>query len=114
MKRKIVETMVTIFTSCAIMAAPMAAETASATAGGMYPDCFMIKSIETAPGNLYELKLIDQNGILFRYVTDDCDWMCGDLVAVIMDDVGTDIVTDDIITAAKYAGWIDDMDNWIK
>ena len=57
-----------------------------------------------------------QNGHEFAFENEDHDWLVGDLVSVIFDDMGTEAITDDTIVDVRYAGYIspEEIDNWIK
>ena len=68
----------------------------------IYPSTMVVTNIsgdvvtmETATGHQYEMVGAD-------------DWMVGDMVAAIMDDNGTEDVTDDAIVMAHYVGTADD------
>ena len=41
------------------------------------------------------------------------DWMIGDLMALVMDDMGTEDVCDDEVISYQYSGWVD-PDQWMK
>lgn len=48
---------------------------------------------------------IDGNGNAWEYDVDGDDWEKGDLVAVIFEDNGTEVIFDDDIIAARYVGY---------
>lgn len=77
----------------------------------LYPDVGLVTEIS---GDT--VKILMQNGNVFRFTADDGDWFEGDLVAVIMDDNGTEEIEDDKIIQVKYSGWITDEDakTWVK
>ena len=51
----------------------------------------------------------DFNGNLWTFTDEDYDWIPGDMVAVIMDSKGTEIIYDDEFVTVKYDGY---MDGW--
>lgn len=87
---------------------------------GRYADCGVILQdgdiAETEDGN-YQITITMQNGNMFSFISEDGDWMEGELVAVIFDDNNTPEVSDDIIIGQPhYSGWVSDAElaNWIK
>ena len=56
-----------------------------------------------------------KNGNMFAFGNVDGDWQVGDIVSILFDDNGTEIVYDDIIISYRYSGWISDseLQNWI-
>lgn len=66
----------------------------------LYPLCGVVTSVD------FDNDIVTftcHNGNQFSFIGCE-DWMDGDTVAAIMDSNGTDIVTDDIITAVRYCG----------
>ena len=41
------------------------------------------------------------------------DWMVGDIIAMIMDECGTDEIFDDAIVDYTYCGWMD-LETWLN
>ena len=110
-------TAMTAITGTAEVNLPQAAETETT---GIYADCGVILQAEdiaeTEDGN-YQITITMQNGNMFSFISEDGDWMDGELVAVIFDDCGTPEVSDDIIIGQPhYSGWVSDAElaNWIK
>lgn len=66
----------------------------------LYPLCGVVTSVDF-DNNIVTFTC--HNGNQFAFTGCE-DWMDGDTVAVIMDSNGTDIVTDDIVTAVRYCG----------
>ena len=94
-----------------IAAAALAATiptTAPARTGNTYPAAAAVVAVtETAP-DLYTITARTAGGLEYAFYSDSSDWLPGDLAALIMDDAGTPSdVTDDEITAARYAGYGD-------
>lgn len=55
--------------------------------------------------------LMDFNGLTWTF--EGCeDWFAGDICSVLMDPNGTDIITDDIIVAYSYSGWVEGPWGW--
>lgn len=52
----------------------------------------------------YWLTLEDFNGDAWGYISEDGDWLEGDIVNLIMCDNGTEEIEDDIIIYARYSG----------
>ena len=80
----------------------------------LYPDTGLIMD---DPGTIGDGVLVTmQNGNVFAFENQDGDWNIGNLVSILFDDNGTEIVYDDIIISYRYAGWISEteMQNWIK
>ena len=48
----------------------------------------------------------DFNGNEWEINGDSEDWDCGDIISVIMDNNGTEIIYDDEVVSTKYSGWI--------
>lgn len=73
--------------------------------GTLYPASMEVTAVtadtvtmQTAAGQVYE-------------ITNDTDYMVGDLVAVIMCDSNTPEVTDDVIIDTQYSGYFNDGRN---
>ena len=64
-----------------------------------YPSCGIVTEIE---GDV--VIYTEFNGNMFSFLGAE-DWEMGDIVAVIMDDNGTQIVTDDEIVSVRYCGY---------
>lgn len=65
-----------------------------------YPDAMMVVDVTED-----EVVLEAANGNLFSMTSEGEDWEKGDIVAVILNDNGTEVVYDDEIVSAKYAGY---------
>lgn len=84
---------------------------------GYYADCGLIMDeIRETPENSYEITITMQNGNMFSFISEDGDWMPGEIVSAIFYDNGTPEVKDDEIISCRYSGWISDEEaqNWIK
>jgi len=84
---------------------------------GIYADCGLIlDEIQESPEG-YLITITMQNGNRFAFVSEDGDWITGELVAVTLFDCGTPQVFDDVIIGdPKYVGWVsdDEMEIWVK
>lgn len=74
----------------------------SATQIHLYPNCAIVVelnyltdtlTVEDSIGHLWQVKGIE-------------DYMLGDLVGMIMHDMGTELVYDDVIVKMYYCGWV--------
>ena len=52
-----------------------------------------IVSITTFDGNQWDFEGVE-------------DWFIGDIVAMVMDDMGTSVIEDDVIVNVRYCGWV--------
>ena len=80
----------------------------------LYADCGVIMD---DPGKIGDDVIVTmQNGNMFAFENEDGDWCIGNLVSILFDNNGTDIVYDDIIISYRYSGWISEteMENWVK
>lgn len=82
-------------------AAALAAATALAASGAIYPQAMKVTAVdansdtvtlETSTGHVYEMHGAE-------------DWMAGDIAAVIMFTNGTPVVTDDAVICARFSGF---------
>ena len=71
---------------------------------GYYPDTAVVTNVD------YENDIIEVTGFNGNCWTFEGveDWYEGDLCSIIFCDMGTEVVTDDIIIETKYSGWVDD------
>lgn len=79
-----------------------------------YPETGIITAIDFADdysGCL--LEIIVANGNIFEYYSEDCDWWYNDLVSMIMDDMGTELVYDDEIIMIQYSGRLEHFEQWV-
>lgn len=67
----------------------------------IYPECGIVTVVEDD-----DVTIETFNGTLWGIKGDD--YMEGDVVAMIMDDHGTETVYDDEVITAKYCGWMED------
>lgn len=77
--------------------------TITAARAETYPAVFVVHEIDYATDTV---TLIDFNG----WMWDVCgveDFMIGDVVGAIMDDVGTETIYDDEIQCIRYCGWLE-------
>lgn len=68
-----------------------------------YPNAGIITKIDWETDTVYVTTLFDGNVWVFEGIE---DFSVGDVVALIMDDVGTEIIYDDVITMVRYLGWV--------
>ena len=75
---------------------------------GYYPTTTVISNVcevEVETKKKYWLTLEDSNGDAWSYISEDDDWLEGDIVNLIMCDNGTEEIEDDIIIYARYSGY---------
>ena len=75
---------------------------------GYYPTTAVISNVcetEVETEKRYCLTLEDSNGDAWSYISEDGDWLEGDIVNLIMCDNGTEKIEDDIIIYARYSGY---------
>src|SRR5574344_985123 len=75
---------------------------------GYYPTTTVISNVcevEVDTEKKYCLTLEDSNGDKWVYISEDGDWLEGDIVNLIMCDNGTEEIKDDIIINANYSGY---------
>ena len=75
---------------------------------GYYPTTAVISNVcevEVETEKKYCLTLEDFNGDAWGYISEDGDWLEGDIVSLIMCDNGTEEIKDDIIVYVKYNGY---------
>ena len=75
---------------------------------GYYPTTTVISNVcevEVDTEKKYWLTLEDFNGNAWGYISEDGDWLEGDIVNLIMCDNGTEKIEDDIIIYARYSGY---------
>ena len=75
---------------------------------GYYPTTAVISNVcevEVETEKKYQLTLEDFNGDEWAYISEDGDWLEGDIANLIMCDNGTEEIEDDIIIYAKYSGY---------
>ena len=79
-----------------------------------YPETGIITSIDFADDySSCLLEITVANGNIFSYYSEDCDWWYNDIVSMIMDDKGTDIVYDDEILMIQYSGRLEHFEQWV-
>ena len=75
---------------------------------GYYPTTAVISNVcevEVETEKKYQLTLEDFNGDAWGYISEDGDWLEGDIANLIMCDNGTEKIEDDIIIYANYSGY---------
>ena len=75
---------------------------------GYYPTTAVISNVceaEVETEKNYWLTLEDFNGNKWAYISENADWLEGDIVSLIMCDNGTEDITDDMIIYVKYSGY---------
>ena len=75
---------------------------------GYYPTTAVISNVcevEVETEKKYCLTLKDFNGDAWSYISEDGDWLEGDIVSLIMCDNGTEEIEDDIIIYTRYSGY---------
>ena len=75
---------------------------------GYYPATTVVSSVcevEVETEKKYWLTLKDFNGNEWTYISEDSDWLKGDIASLIMCDNGTEDIEDDIIIYARYSGY---------
>ena len=78
---------------------------------GYYPTTAVISNVcevEVETEKKYQLTLEDFNGDRWAYISEDADWLEGDIASLIMCDNGTEDITDDIIIYVKYSGYFEE------
>lgn len=68
-----------------------------------YPATFVVVELDEVSDSVF---MQDFNGQLWGWYGIE-DTMVGDVIAAIMDDLGTDEVYDDEIVSIRYCGWLD-------
>ena len=61
--------------------------------------------VEVETEKKYWLTLEDFNGNKWSYISEDGDWLKGDIASLIMCDNGTEDIEDDIIIYTIYSGY---------
>ena len=75
---------------------------------GYYPTTTIISNVcevEVETEKKYWLTLKDFNDNKWAYISEDGDWLEGDIINLIMCDNGTEAIEDDIIIYARYSGY---------
>ena len=77
---------------------------------GYYPTTTVVSNVcecevEVETEKNYWLTLEDFNGNKWGYISEDGDWLEGDIVSLIMCDNGTKEIEDDIIVYVRYSGY---------
>ena len=70
----------------------------------LYPETGIITDVTQTDTGTYEIIFETSNGNIFSFYTDDCDLYVGDLISILMDNNGTEIVYNDTIIDHKYSG----------
>ncbi len=68
-----------------------------------YPNAGIITKTDWETDTVYVTTFFDDNVWTFEGIE---DFSIGDIVALIMDNVNTDIIYDDVIIMVKYLGWV--------
>ena len=68
-----------------------------------YPTLFVVTEVDEVSDSML---MVDFNGQLWEWYGIE-DTFPGDMIAAIMDDLGTNEVYDDEIVAIRYCGWLD-------
>ena len=76
--------------------------------GEIYPRTFMVVNLESETDTVV---CIDAVGMEWAFEGIE-DWEIGDLVSAIMNDNGTENITDDYFTEIRYAGYISPIESW--
>lgn len=74
----------------------------SNASGSEYPQTFIVSEIDEEADLIY---LETFSGMVYTWEGVE-DWMIGDIGAAIMDDNGTETITDDLIQQLRYTGYI--------
>ena len=75
---------------------------------GYYPTTTVVSNVcevEVETEKKYWLTLEDFNGDEWVYISEDADWLEGDIISLIMCDNGTEDIEDDIIIYTRYSGY---------
>lgn len=81
---------------------------ASAGLADAYPMTLMITDIDPETDTFWAC---DFTGHVWEFSEIE-DWHIGDFMACIMDDQGTEVITDDVVTMAYYAGYMTEYWGW--
>lgn len=73
----------------------------------IYPETGVIVKVVETENNTYEITFDVANENRFYFFTESSDYFVGDIISLIMDSKGTEIVYDDEIYDHKYSGTID-------
>lgn len=68
----------------------------------LYPTCGVVIEVDESKDTV---AFMEANGNIWEF-TETEDWMVGDIVAVIMNDMGTSSVYDDTIVSVRYCGYM--------
>ena len=71
---------------------------------GLYPETGVITNIVETSFGIYEITFETANGNMFSFYTDDYDIYVGEIISVLMDDNGTEVVYNDTIIKHTYSG----------
>lgn len=77
---------------------------------GFYPMTTIVSDvyeIETETEKEYQITIEDFNGNEWVFISEDGDWVEGDIASVIMSDNRTEEIEDDQIIDVKYSGWFE-------
>ena len=73
----------------------------------LYPETGIITEVIKTDVDTYEVVFEVANGNMFSFYTDDYDLYVGEIISVLMDNNGTEIVYNDKIIDYKYSGTIE-------
>lgn len=76
----------------------------------VYPAAMVVTEVEQTAPDRWTVTARTMTGFRYAFETEDCDWMEGDIAAMIMDDNRTPVITDDKILSVRYCGYGDPAD----
>ena len=85
------------FTMCLIVGAQAEGQ------NGLYPTAGIVRNVDHFADVIY---IVTFDGQEWAYEGAE-DWAVGDIIAMLMDDMGTELIYDDEIVAVNYLGWVE-------
>ena len=85
------------FTMCLIVGAQAEGQ------NGLYPTAGIVRNVDHFADMVY---IVTFDGQEWAYEGAE-DWAVGDIIAMLMDDMGTELIYDDEIVAVNYLGWVE-------
>lgn len=85
------------FTMCLIVNAQAEGQ------NGLYPTAGIVHNVDYFADMIY---IVTFDGQEWAYEGAE-DWAIGDIIAMLMDDMGTELIYDDEIVAVNYLGWVE-------
>lgn len=85
------------FTMCLIVGAQAEGQ------NGLYPTAGIVRNVDHFADMIY---IVTFDGQEWAYEGAE-DWAVGDIIAMLMDDMGTELIYDDEIVAVNYLGWVE-------